>query len=165
MVLRVAPRRAIRVSDFGLLSDFGPRISALTISCSTLMPPTNTSSPKRIFLVDDHPLVREWLTNLINQQPGLTVCGEAESAQQARQQILALRPDVAMPWEDAGPIRASPEEAKWGTPIPPFQGLRDLGPIHRALPWAVLSPPFRRAHNPSPALLRMRLGTRTSAHR
>ena len=33
---------------------------------------------KRIFLVDDHPLVREWLTNLINQQIDLTVCGESE---------------------------------------------------------------------------------------
>src|SRR5436189_2710232 len=29
---------------------------------------------KRIFLVDDHPLVREWLTNLINQQADLAVC-------------------------------------------------------------------------------------------
>ena len=35
---------------------------------------------QKIFLVDDHPLVREWLTNLINQQPDLAVCGEAESA-------------------------------------------------------------------------------------
>ena len=52
--------------------------------------------PKRIFLVDDHPLVREWLTNLINQQPGLTVCGEAESGPDAREKILALRPDVAI---------------------------------------------------------------------
>ena len=51
---------------------------------------------KRIFLVDDHPLVREWLTNLINQQANLTVCGEAESGPEAREKILALRPDVAI---------------------------------------------------------------------
>src|ERR1035438_3573374 len=51
---------------------------------------------KRVFLVDDHPLVREWLTNLINQQPGLVVCGEAESGPEAREKILALRPDVAI---------------------------------------------------------------------
>ena len=49
-----------------------------------------------MFLVDDHPLVREWLTNLINQQPGLKVCGEAESGPEAREKILALRPDVAI---------------------------------------------------------------------
>jgi DNA-binding NarL/FixJ family response regulator len=51
---------------------------------------------KSVFLVDDHPLVREWLTNLINQQPDLVVCGEAESGPQAMQAILALNPDVAI---------------------------------------------------------------------
>ena len=38
------------------------------------------SPKKRIFLVDDHPLVREWLTTLINQQTDLVVCGEAGEA-------------------------------------------------------------------------------------
>ncbi|MEI7731580.1 MAG: response regulator transcription factor [Verrucomicrobiota bacterium] len=52
-------------------------------------------SKQTIFLVDDHPLVREWLTNLIHQQPDLMVCGEAESAPQALQAILATRPNVA----------------------------------------------------------------------
>jgi DNA-binding NarL/FixJ family response regulator len=51
---------------------------------------------RKIFLVDDHPLVREWLTNLIHQQPDLTVCGEAESAPQAIPAILALKPEVAI---------------------------------------------------------------------
>jgi len=60
------------------------------------MPPNPSASPKRIFLVDDHPLVREWLTNLINQQPGLRVCGEAENGQEARERIFDLRPDVAI---------------------------------------------------------------------
>jgi DNA-binding NarL/FixJ family response regulator len=49
-----------------------------------------------VFLVDDHPLVREWLTNLIHQQPDLQVCGEAESAPQARQAIAQLKPAVAI---------------------------------------------------------------------
>jgi DNA-binding NarL/FixJ family response regulator len=53
-------------------------------------------SKKAIFLVDDHPLVREWLTNLINQQSDLTVCGEAETGPQAMEAILARRPDVAI---------------------------------------------------------------------
>ncbi len=51
---------------------------------------------KRIFLVDDHPLVREWLTNLINQQPDLTVCGETDSAPQALAAIALAKPDVAI---------------------------------------------------------------------
>jgi DNA-binding NarL/FixJ family response regulator len=60
------------------------------------MTPETGTKPKRVFLVDDHPLVREWLTNLINQQPGLKVCGEADSGSEAREKILALRPDVAV---------------------------------------------------------------------
>jgi DNA-binding NarL/FixJ family response regulator len=51
---------------------------------------------KRVYLVDDHPLVREWLTNLINQQPDLAVCGESESAPQALSAIMATRPHVAV---------------------------------------------------------------------
>jgi DNA-binding NarL/FixJ family response regulator len=51
---------------------------------------------KRVFLVDDHPLVREWLANLIHQQPDLVVCGETESAPQALQAVAASKPDVAI---------------------------------------------------------------------
>ena len=54
------------------------------------------ASKHRIFLVDDHPLVREWLTNLINQQPDLAVCGEAEDAPHALEAIAKLKPDVAI---------------------------------------------------------------------
>lgn len=50
----------------------------------------------KIILVDDHPLVREWLTNLIHQQPDLQVCGGAETAPEALQQIEKLKPDVAI---------------------------------------------------------------------
>ena len=50
----------------------------------------------KIFLVDDHPLVREWLTNLIRQQPDLAVCGEADDAPHALREIAAAKPDVAI---------------------------------------------------------------------
>ena len=39
---------------------------------------------QRVFLVDDHPLVREWLANVINQQEDLTVCGESEGRENYR---------------------------------------------------------------------------------
>ena len=58
-----------------------------------MTPPPNK---KKIFLVDDHPLVREWLTNLIHQQPDLAVCGEAETAPDALEAIARLKPDVAI---------------------------------------------------------------------
>jgi len=55
------------------------------------------NKPKvKIFLVDDHPLVREWLTNLIHQQPDLIVCGESEDVPRALQKISAIKPDVAI---------------------------------------------------------------------
>jgi DNA-binding NarL/FixJ family response regulator len=54
-------------------------------------------SPKTsVFLVDDHPLVREWLTQLIHQQPDLVVCGEAEDAPHALSEIGRIRPNVAI---------------------------------------------------------------------
>jgi DNA-binding NarL/FixJ family response regulator len=46
--------------------------------------------------VDDHPLVREWLTTLIGQQADLTVCGEAATAAEAMQTVTALKPQVAI---------------------------------------------------------------------
>lgn len=51
---------------------------------------------KKVFIVDDHPLVREWLSNLINQQSDLLICGEAESAPQALDAIAASKADVAI---------------------------------------------------------------------
>jgi DNA-binding NarL/FixJ family response regulator len=51
---------------------------------------------KKVFLVDDHPLVREWLGNLINRQGDLEVCGEAGSAPEAREKIDAAKPDIAV---------------------------------------------------------------------
>lgn len=50
----------------------------------------------RILLVDDHPLVREWLASLINQQPDLTVCGEAESVQETLNYLARETPDLAI---------------------------------------------------------------------
>jgi DNA-binding NarL/FixJ family response regulator len=57
--------------------------------------PENTNK-QRIFIVDDHPLVREGLANLINQQEDLVVCGEAEDAAQALAGIGVHRPDLAL---------------------------------------------------------------------
>src|ERR1017187_2198736 len=49
-----------------------------------------------ILLVDDHPLVREWLASLINQQPNLVVSGEAESVREALGYLANAAPDLAI---------------------------------------------------------------------
>jgi len=50
----------------------------------------------KILLVDDHPLVREGLLNLIHQQPDFEVCGEAASQPQALQALSNVLADVAI---------------------------------------------------------------------
>jgi DNA-binding NarL/FixJ family response regulator len=58
---------------------------------------TNVDTQKsRVFIVDDHPLVREWLSTLINQQSDLTVCGEAGSAADGLKLIAEIKPHVAI---------------------------------------------------------------------
>jgi DNA-binding NarL/FixJ family response regulator len=59
-------------------------------------PSVTLARKRRIFLVDDHPLVREGLTNLINAQSDLIVCGEAEDSAGAITGIAKTRPDVAL---------------------------------------------------------------------
>jgi len=48
----------------------------------------------RVFVVDDHPIVRQGLALLIDQEPDLVVCGAAEEAESALAAIGASRPDV-----------------------------------------------------------------------
>lgn len=50
----------------------------------------------KIFLVDDHPVVLQGLTQLINQQEDLIVCGEASDSPGALKAIEALKPDLAI---------------------------------------------------------------------
>jgi DNA-binding NarL/FixJ family response regulator len=52
------------------------------------------SGKKSVFVVDDHPLLRQGLALLINQQQDLEVCGEAEEAQAAMRAIAQIRPDI-----------------------------------------------------------------------
>jgi DNA-binding NarL/FixJ family response regulator len=55
-----------------------------------------SGSRHRVFIVDDHPLVREGLANLINQQPDLLVCGQAEDAAQTLAGIGVSRAELAL---------------------------------------------------------------------
>ncbi|MEE1816724.1 MULTISPECIES: response regulator transcription factor [unclassified Streptomyces] len=52
--------------------------------------------PTRVFLVDDHEVVRRGLRDLIDDEPDLEVVGEAGTADQALARGPALRPDVAV---------------------------------------------------------------------
>jgi DNA-binding NarL/FixJ family response regulator len=51
---------------------------------------------KRVLLVDDHPLVRERLAELINREPDLIACGEAEDRHHAIEAVQATRPGLVI---------------------------------------------------------------------
>jgi DNA-binding NarL/FixJ family response regulator len=61
------------------------------ITKSQSAPPTRK---KTVFIVDDHPLLRQGLGLLVNREPDLVVCGEAEEAQTAMREIAAKIPDI-----------------------------------------------------------------------
>lgn len=48
----------------------------------------------RVLVVDDHPIVRQGLSQLINQEPDMTVCGEAKDAPTALQAFELSQPDI-----------------------------------------------------------------------
>ena len=51
---------------------------------------------KRILILDDHPMMREGLAQLIGNEADLSVCGEAENANEAIEKINALKPDLLL---------------------------------------------------------------------
>lgn len=52
------------------------------------------TTKKSVFIVDDHPLLRQGLALLINRESDLTVCGEAQDAQAAMLAITQCQPDI-----------------------------------------------------------------------
>ena len=52
--------------------------------------------PRKVLLVDDHPIVRQGLRRLIANEPGLEVCAEADTVHEARQAIRDHAPDVVV---------------------------------------------------------------------
>ena len=62
----------------------------------TTAAPAGQKAKYRVLLVDDHPILRKGLAELINQEADLTVCGEAEEAPKAFEAVGVLNPDVAV---------------------------------------------------------------------
>lgn len=56
----------------------------------------NTGKPIRVYLVDDHPVVRDGYRRLLDSDPGIEVVGEAESGEQACASYADIRPDVVV---------------------------------------------------------------------
>src|SRR5438067_959315 len=50
----------------------------------------------RVLLVDDHPVLRRGMKAMIDEQPDMRVCGEAEGMQSAIDQLRLTEPDVVI---------------------------------------------------------------------
>src|ERR1700684_4655350 len=60
------------------------------------IPMLSCAVKRKVLVVDDHPIVREGMTLLINREPDLTVCAAAEESNTAIEAIENLRPDLAI---------------------------------------------------------------------
>jgi DNA-binding NarL/FixJ family response regulator len=58
--------------------------------------PAEDGQPIRVFLMDDHEIVRRGVRDMLESEPGIIVVGEAGTAASALARIPALSPDVAV---------------------------------------------------------------------
>ena len=54
------------------------------------------TTPTRILIVDDHPIMRDGLVSRITREPDLTVCGEADDVAEALELVAELCPDLVI---------------------------------------------------------------------
>jgi DNA-binding NarL/FixJ family response regulator len=85
-----------------------------------------TSAKKRIVLVDDHPMMREGLAQLVGHEPDLQVSSQAESAAQALDAVNAQIPDLLL-LDISLPDRSG------------LELIKDLHTLHPQLPILVVS--------------------------
>lgn len=58
--------------------------------------PTSTLIKRRVMLIDDHPILREGLAWMLNDQRDFVVCGQAESANEAMRMLPGAAPDLVV---------------------------------------------------------------------
>jgi DNA-binding NarL/FixJ family response regulator len=51
---------------------------------------------KRVFILEDHPIVRQGIADLITQEMDMTVCGQSDNYKEALENIASLKPDVVL---------------------------------------------------------------------
>ncbi|HEY1764899.1 MAG TPA: response regulator transcription factor [Opitutaceae bacterium] len=78
--------------------DFGATDGSLHLTQPMIDSPTTETATARhsVFIVDDHPLVREGLGQLIIQAPDLSVSGYAEDTATAYPEIVRLKPEIVV---------------------------------------------------------------------
>jgi DNA-binding NarL/FixJ family response regulator len=57
---------------------------------------TDSSRTRRVFIVEDHPILRETLVRVVSSEKDLTVCGEARAVDQAFKAIGRAKPALVL---------------------------------------------------------------------
>lgn len=70
--------------------------SSQTKKSSTTLDNALPKSMVRVFIVDDHELLRDGLTELLGNRAGMEVCGEAAGEEEAFAAVCSMRPDIVI---------------------------------------------------------------------
>jgi DNA-binding NarL/FixJ family response regulator len=86
------------------------------------MPAKNKTAPKRVLIVDDHPMMRTGLAQLVDNEKDLKVCAEAENARQAMdfavgQALDLILLDISLPDKNGLELIKDIRALKPGLPI------------------------------------------------
>jgi DNA-binding NarL/FixJ family response regulator len=73
-----------------------PAAKATTAASAAAVSKSKEPPRKRIFLVDDHPMMRDGMGRLIDSEPGLMCCGGARNAEEAISEIYRCNPDLVI---------------------------------------------------------------------
>lgn len=73
-----------------------PKPRASSASQTKTKPKPAPPAGRRIFIVDDHPMMLEGMSRLIDSEPGLLCCGTATSAESALAEIERTQPDLVI---------------------------------------------------------------------
>ncbi len=95
--------------------------------------PNKFEAPRRILIVEDHPIFQMGLVDLIQQEPDLTVCGTATDVSEACQAVETLGPDLMI-------VDLSLKNSNG------FNLVRRMGAEHKELPVLVLSMHDEKIH-------------------
>jgi DNA-binding NarL/FixJ family response regulator len=71
-------------------------VERITRGGSTMTSSDGTTKPTRVLVVDDHPLMREGITSVIQAVTDIAVIAEASNGREAIEQFAAHRPDVTL---------------------------------------------------------------------
>ena len=89
-------RHAGNSASLGCRPDSQARTTKPTYAMRSRRTSRQPSNERRILIIDGHPLVRRGLTALIDNEPDLTVCGEAATQQEGLDAITATTPDLVI---------------------------------------------------------------------